>query len=191
MAENWRPGDLDPCNVPLSSWEFIYSNGGWNGEGAGPGSTIANNSELITWLKNFINTNSCSSIVDMGCGQLQWVTQVLNNITYTGIDWVTNVNNTNKTTHPSYTFLTSNIAVSSFNNNNSYDILICKDVIHHSMVDLNQIITNIGNITATHKIIIVPEAVKETFNDTLTEEGYTLTKSYSADELKNIYLNSN
>lgn len=190
MSDDWIPNDLDTTNVPLTAWEFIYANGGWLETGSGPGSTIANNSELITWLDTFINDNSCTSILDMGCGDMQWISQVLTEITYTGIDWVSSVCNTNKTNYEEHTFLEQDITGSSFSNSNTYNIIICKDVLHHAYDDADQIINNIENISAAHKIFIVPSTVRVPFNDKITEAGYALTHTYTADEEKDIYLKS-
>lgn len=190
MPDNWIPDDLDTANVPLTAWEFIYSNGGWLESGSGPGSTVANTSELITWLVAFINANSCTSILDAGCGDMQWIPQVLTDITYTGIDWVSSICNNNKTNYEGHTFLEQDITDSSFSNSNTYDIIICKDVLHHAYDDADQIINNIENISATHKIFIVPTTLQFSFNDKITEAGYTLTHTYTGDEEKDIYVKS-
>ena len=190
MADDWIPADLDTNNVSLADWEFIYSNGGWLESGSGPGSTIANNSNLITWMTDFINTNSCSSILDIGCGDMQWVSQIISDVTYTGIDWVSSIINTNKTNHPDYTFLEQDAASNSFSNSNTYDIIICKDVLHHVYDSADEIINKIENISSAHKIFIVPNSLQIPFNEKLTAAGYTLTHTYTADEEKDIYLNS-
>jgi len=191
MSDDWIPPGLDTDNVSLENWEFIYANGGWLEQGSGPGSTIANNSELITWMTNFISTNSCSSIIDIGCGEMQWTSQILSNdITYTGIDWVSSIYNTKKNTYPAYTFLTEDFASSGFSHSGTYDLLICKDILQHAYDDVDQIFSNIENINATHKMIIIPEVRDDLFQSKTTGGGYTLATMVTSDEEKNIYVKS-
>jgi len=190
----WVPtGPFDLNNVVLSSWEFIYDNGGWEEQGSGPGSTVANSTELIAWVKNFITTNNCSSLVDIGCGDMQWTAQVLKAnplVAYTGIDWVPSVCNANKTNHPTHTFLTQNFILSTFSNSNTYDMLICKDVLQHQWNAVDQIITNIGNINVEHSIFIVPTVADSILESKLVAAGYTLSTTVSSDEEKSIFIKS-
>jgi len=186
-ATDWHEGDFDPANVTFAEWEFIYEHGGWYKQGSGPGSLLENNTELVEWLKNFITANNASSIIDMGCGDLQWIIEVLDNISYTGIDWVADVINTNKQNHPTLTLSTENIMSDTFEAPDA-DILICKDVLQHMRLTSNTLINKIEQINCQHKIFILPDW--DSLTQHLTGAGYTFSQTYSADEEKSIYLKS-
>jgi len=207
-ACDWHEDNFDPSNVSVAEWTEIYLNGGWDEQGSGPGSSVENNNELIPWLNNFITTNSGASIIDIGCGDLQWTPQVLNTITsYTGVDCVGAVNTTNVQNHPTYTFLTRDIMNSEFATityddatpivelaepvkSNSYDILLCKDLLQHMMSHHISVINIIEKINCDHKIIIIPRHQEHKFTTKLTAAGYSLSQYYDADEKKGIYVKS-
>ena len=186
-ATDWHEDDFDPTNVSLAQWEFIYERGGWDMQGSGPGSLLEHNTELIEWLKNFITANNASSILDIGCGDLQWIVQVLDGMTYKGVDWVTSIINTNKQNHPTFTFSTENIMSDNFQPEYA-DILICKDVLQHMRLLSNDLINKIEQVNCKHKIFIIPDWTLLT--DSLTGAGYTFSQTYSADEEKYIYFKS-
>ena len=205
-ATSWHEDDFDPSNVSAAEWTAIYLNGGWCEEGSGPGSTLENNTELITWLNNFITTNSATSMIDIGCGDMQWVPQVLTNITsYTGVDCVDSVTTTNTGNHPTYTFLTRDVMNSEFATltyddatpivqltepvkSHAYDILLCKDLLQHMISHHISIINILEEIDCDHKIIIVPRHQEHKFTTKLTDAGYSLSQQYDADEKKSIYV---
>ena len=190
-ATDWHEGDFDPTNVSLAQWEFIYERGGWDMQGSGPGSLLELNTELIEWLKNFITANNASSILDIGCGDLQWIVQALDGMTYKGVDWVADVITTNKQNHPTLTFSTENIMSDTFEPGYA-DILICKDVLQHMPSYLsaanNNLIDKIEQINCKHKIFINPGWTTLIYH--LTGAGYTFSQTYSADEEKYIYFKS-
>jgi hypothetical protein len=205
-ANSWHEDDFDPANVSAAEWTAIYLSGGWCEQGSGPGSTIENNTELITWLNNFITDNSATSMIDIGCGDLQWVPQVLNDITsYTGVDCVPSVNTVNVQNHPTYTFLTRDIMTSEFATltyvdnapiveltepvkSSSYDILLCKDLLQHMVSHHISVINIIEKINCDHKIIIVPRHMEHRFTTKLIAAGYSLSQYYDAAEKKSIYV---
>jgi len=199
-ATDWHEGDFDPANVSLAEWEFIYEHGGWLKRGSGPGSLLENNTELIEWLQNFIIGNNASSILDIGCGDLQWIVQTLDGITYEGVDWVATVMNINRQNHPSdantaFTFSTENIMSDTFEPEGA-DILICKDVLQHVRLSSDNLINKVEQINCKHKIFIVPGW--DEIKDQLMANGYTFSQTYSAEftpwpttmEEKSIYLKS-
>lgn len=193
MADNdWIPSGMHPNNVSQADWEFIYSQGGWLKQGGGPGSLIENNAELITWVKDLVTTNNANTIIDIGCGSLQWMTGILNttSIAYTGLDFISSVIDDNKTNHPTHTFLNKNILDEDFTNTNTYDILICKDVLHHTYDNYTTLIDRIKEINCNHKVIIVPGHLADDFSGRLSEEGYNFSTDYNADEVKSIFIKS-
>lgn len=67
----------------------IYLNAIWSqGESlSGPGSDLRNTSEYMSVLRNFLDLNKITSVVDLGCGDWQFSQHVnWDGIDYTGID---------------------------------------------------------------------------------------------------------
>ena len=69
--------EIDLSNITAEEWNNIYKHGGFMGEGSGRGSFVENNKTLIEWLEKFIIKNFISSIVDIGCGDFQWLPLLL------------------------------------------------------------------------------------------------------------------
>ena len=70
----------DRNNITAEEWNVLYNDwGGWEGRGSGDGSFIENNNYLIDWLQAFIQKNNIKNIVDVGCGDLQWMSIIFKN----------------------------------------------------------------------------------------------------------------
>lgn len=100
--------------------------------GSGSGSTLENCQPLICWLTGYISENSITSMVDIGCGDLQWIPTLIEQtgITYTGIDCVPRLIESHRNKYKTMTFLHSDVT-------QSVDILppadmyFIKDVFQH------------------------------------------------------------
>lgn len=84
LADN----DIKTNNVSPIQWNSIYSIGGWGNNGSGEGSLFKNCFQLINFLNNIIENNNFKSILDLGCGDLQYITTLdnFNELDYTGVD---------------------------------------------------------------------------------------------------------
>jgi hypothetical protein len=80
-----------------SVFSDIYARDAWSG-GSGPGSTPAFCGPLVDWLVAYCNAQNVGSIVDLGCGDCQWMPQVVGKIKsrYLGVDCVLDVVRANK-----------------------------------------------------------------------------------------------
>jgi hypothetical protein len=115
-------------------FENIYDKRMWgnDGDGSGGGSTLERCKPLIRWLSHYIAHNSITSMVDIGCGDLQWVPSLIerSNIKYTGIDCVSRLIESHRKKYETMTFLHSDLT-------QSVDILppadmyFIKDVFQH------------------------------------------------------------
>lgn len=67
----------------------IYRTDAWNG-GSGPGSTPEFCRPLVEWLAAYVDQNGVRSVVDFGCGDFQWMPEVLDRtgVSYVGLDVV-------------------------------------------------------------------------------------------------------
>jgi len=132
----------------------IYKNGIWNDNNvniplSGPGSSLKNTIEISALLEEFIYRNTCTSILDLGCGDLTWMSKTKffldnDNIQYTGIDVVQNLIDNHKTNYPNRTFLCKDMT--KFSEFNKVSMIILRDVIFHlENYEILKILNNIKN----------------------------------------------
>jgi len=83
----------------ISFFEDIYENNKWRlvKSKSGPGSDGLFGLQKINLIQYIINKYKINSILDIGCGDLYWMKQILHNndINYTGIDVVKKLLNDN------------------------------------------------------------------------------------------------
>lgn len=125
----------------------IYDNNQWNSleSKSGPGSEVKNNLKLLDILKNFVAEHQIKSILDLGCGDFNWMRHFDFNLieTYLGIDVVDSEiqNNNDNYSSSKIKFEHNNIIDYQIK---QFDIIICKDVlVHLSYNDSLQILDNI------------------------------------------------
>lgn len=188
--------DIDGSNMSPCDWEYIYKyTAGYDDCGSGPGSTVPNTIELVKWLKNCIIKNRIKTILDIGCGDMQWFPEVFKklnrDISYTGVDCSEFIIQKHKVTFPHHSFVVDDVYSDSFfkNNINSYDLVICKDVIQHRVNEIEQLTYNLNKIQSKIKVIIYPEWLAGTVEPNI--KMYTWVHMYKGDEYKNISIVQN
>jgi len=160
--------NIPHTNINASDWDFIYSIGGWEGEGSGGGSLLQNNIEFL----NFLNSLKVSSILDLGCGDLQYITHLdnFNNIKYTGVDG--SKVNVSKIQHR------ANIIhddILTFRTDIVYDLVLCKDVVQHIVGDknkLHQLLETIRSVRSNIKLIVTDNHLIDHFKRENTVFSY-------------------
>lgn len=186
--------EIDLSNITAEEWNNIYSKGGYDGCGSGPGSLIETNYLLIDWLHRFIRENNIKSIVDVGCGDLQWVSVMLKRlpeVTYIGIDGAQSLITQHATNYPQHKFLCKDIIRDEILIEGKYDLVICKDVLQHNLKNTKLVLDRIRNINTTHQLLICPYTVDApAWNFPPVDYSYTWIFSYQSDELKRIFINS-
>lgn len=73
----------------MNEFDEIYSKGGWDGLGSGPGSTEAFTRGFRKVFENLIKEKKIKSVFDLGCGDWQWQQHVnwgLGEMNYVGWD---------------------------------------------------------------------------------------------------------
>ena len=121
---------------------FIYKSNHWrsykkpliNESVSGLGSDLNVTKKLITDLRSFIMNNSINSILDIGCGDFNWLKHLLddnNNFRYLGVDIVEDLINTNNKfySNSNINFICRDIINYDFPNN--FDLIIIRDVFIH------------------------------------------------------------
>lgn len=114
----------------LSVFDEIYREGFW-GNGSGGGSSLEASKQYVQFLKKFLKRYQIKRIVDVGCGDWQFMRYVdLTGIDYTGVDAAKTVITANERA-----FGSANIRFAHFEGNYSVvppaDLLLCKDVLQH------------------------------------------------------------
>ena len=112
-----------------------YNKPGENESVSGLGSDLKKNSKLIHDIKNFISEFRIKKIIDLGCGDFNWMKFIVlnnENITnYLGLDIVNNiiVSNNEKYNNNEISFETKDVLFEDLPN--SYDLIIIRDLFIH------------------------------------------------------------
>ena len=181
--------EMDLSNITAEEWNNIYERGGFKGEGSGRGSFVENNKTLIEWFEKFIIKNFISSIVDIGCGDFQWMPLLLQkfpNVDYIGIDCANTLIESHTKKYPDYTFVCKDVTAEHFEHRGQYDLVLCKDILQHNFDDPRQITDPINDINSRYKIIITAATVASILRHKFA--NYTWITDYQSDEEKSIYL---
>ena len=153
-------------------FENIYKNKIWNGGNdniplSGPGSSLENTKECSTILNKFIYNNNCKSVLDLGCGDLTWIskTQFFNDdaIKYTGVDVVESLISSHKERFPENSFLCKDVI--KYNNMNNYSLVIIRDVIFH--LKNEEILSIFENIKNKFDFLLITSCKNEINTDNL------------------------
>lgn len=159
----------DNTNSNKKIFSNIYKNGIWNNNNqniplSGPGSTLNNTIEVSSLLEEFIYRNKCTSILDLGCGDLTWMSKTKffldNNIQYIGIDVVPDLINSHKMNYPDNTFLCKDIT--EFSEFSKVSMIILRDVIFH--LENYKILNILNNIKNKFDFICITSC-KNTINN--------------------------
>jgi hypothetical protein len=109
----------------------IYSSGGWNKLGSGHGSAVEYTKGYRAFLENFIHYNHVQSIVDFGCGDWAFSSQVnWQGAAYLGLDCVPAVIRANKVRYERGSVRFGLVEFGDFNIP-PCDLLISKDMLQH------------------------------------------------------------
>ena len=181
--------EIDLSNITAEEWNTIYKHGGFKGEGSGRGSFVENNKTLIEWFEKFITKNFISSIVDIGCGDFQWMPLLLRkfpNVDYIGIDCANALIESHAKKYPDYTFVCKDVTAEDFEHIGQYDLVLCKAVLQHNVNNPRRITDPINDINSRYKILITPGDVGGILRHRFA--NYTWVTDYQSDEEKSIYL---
>lgn len=131
----------------------IYENQVWN-DGrsdiplSGPGSSLANAAACSTALEVFVYENDCESVLDLGCGDLTWIskTRFFNDpsVKYSGIDIVESLITSHRANYPNNTFICKDLI--DYSDFEPASIVVIRDVIFHlTNQQINLIFNNLKN----------------------------------------------
>lgn len=113
-------------------FETIYATDAWGG-GSGPGSRPAFCRPLARWLRGYLADERIGSLVDLGCGDLQWMPEAIagTGVAYTGIDVVGSLLEDHRRRLPAWSFVTMDVATADPAALPDADLYWAKDVLQH------------------------------------------------------------
>jgi len=149
--ETWEKnkGDIN-LNEEKELYTKIYNNNIWGGKESksGKGSDLDQTKRIINRIPHLVKNYEIKSILDMGCGDLNWMKHVLYQlpgIKYTGVDIVDDLIEKNKINFPDYEFYALDIMKMNFDDFN-YDLVICRDLlVHYSFNSIVAFLYRIAN----------------------------------------------
>jgi hypothetical protein len=117
---------------PASVFSAIYAGDRWTG-GSGPGSRPGFCRPLVRWLTNYIRDNDIGSLCDLGCGDFQWMPDVLRatGIDYTGLDVYGPLISRHRAAYREYRFCELAVSVAELGRIPEAGLYWCKDVLQH------------------------------------------------------------
>lgn len=152
------------------TFEDIYNNKIWN-DGhdniplSGPGSSLANSLKCSQLLDTFIYEHNCKSVLDLGCGDLNWITKshFFNDTSfeYTGVDVVSTLIHIHSKTYPNKTFICKDLV--KWNDIGFQSIIILRDVIFH--LKNNEIRKIFRNIKHKFDYLLITNCLNNTNTD--------------------------
>jgi glutaredoxin-related protein len=156
-------------NNKIKFFTDVYKNNLWGGRDSKSGTGSEGNfaEEKIILIQDIIKEYNIQSIIDIGCGDLNWMKIILEKtkINYTGIDLVESLLNDNKKKAPEHCF-----EILDFNKIYKADLLIIFDVFGHQLH--NEVIEMINYINKLDvKYVLVTNRIN---NETLY---YNINKS--------------
>lgn len=110
----------------------IYEADRWTG-GSGPGSRPDFCRPLVGWLTRYIRETGARSLVDLGCGDFQWMPAVLaaTRIDYTGVDVYGPLLDGHRASHPGRRFVALDFSTAPATAIPEADLYWSKDVLQH------------------------------------------------------------
>jgi SAM-dependent methyltransferase len=156
-------------------FERIYVNNRWKNTEtrSGRGSTIFHTQNIRKWLLILITERKITSILDVGCGDWNWMKTVHLDIPYIGCDIVPAIIETNKNLYArdgprSRTFIIADAVEDDLPN---ADLVIVRDVIYHlSFININKLILNIKKCTPRY--LLITNSLSATVNENIGDGGY-------------------
>jgi FkbM family methyltransferase len=160
----------------------IYKEGRWNQRRpdvplSGPGSSLKNTKAFCEFLNSICRSNHVQSVVDIGCGDLTWMTttEVFATRTYTGIDIVPTLIDSHKKKYPHHTFLQLNAVKEEVPH---ADLIIIRDVLFH--LSHSEIQSLLQNVRGRFKYYLITSCNNEVNNDAKDQYYYHAVNLFKA-----------
>ena len=171
-------------------FEYIYTNQVYNNYElnlplSGPGSLFEKDKHTSNVLNCFIYNNNCKSVLDLGCGDLTYISKTPffkdNLIKYIGIDIIESLITSHSAKYPDKIFQCKDITI----DNIFYaDIIILRDVIFHFKND--EILSIFNNIKNKFKYLLITSC-KNLINYDNFDKYYFSEKNINIEPFNKLY----
>lgn len=149
----------------------IYSRNSWGSQEtySGHGSCLSTTINIREKLMLFIKEFDVRSVVDAGCGDLNWMSEIVDTIPdYLGFDIVGKLIDNNKSKHPDLELRVADILTTDLM---KCDLLIIRDVLtHYSRKDIKKALNNIKRNMP--KYVLITDNPDQTFNPDITNGNW-------------------
>lgn len=173
-------------------FDNIYNKKLWNDGNSsiplsGPGSSLKNAKECSEKLNEFIYTNRLNSVLDLGCGDLNWISHTSffndNDIDYIGVDVVSSLIDGHTSKYPTKTFICEDLV--HYKNMKHSSIIILRDVIFH--LQNEEILTIFENIKNKFDFLLITSCNNTVNTDNFDKYHYTPKNLHKQPFNKNIH----
>lgn len=155
---------------------YIYRNGKWFGNGesrSGAGSTLEATQELRSELPKLLQSLDCKRLLDLGCGDFNWMKHVHLPCCYLGADIVPSVIEANNREYASESIQFIVMNGSSDSVPDGCDVILCREVLFHlSFADGMAMVVNIKNSRANY--LLATQIATESPNSDVYTGGYRM-----------------
>ena len=146
-------------------FDRIYSERRWSGGGretrSGAGSTLAATAELRDRLPGLLKQLDVRSLMDVGCGDFNWMKEIALPVTYLGIDIVGDVISKNIANHSSSSVAFECVDAVTGPLPRGFDVVLCREVLFHlSFRDCLKVLQNIRGSGAKYLLATTNSDVK-------------------------------
>ena len=145
----------------------IYDCNSWGSQEtrSGPGSCLTETINIREKLLQLINDFKIVSVVDCGCGDLNWMSKIADNIsTYLGFDIVDELISSNKTKYPNLDLRVADMLKTDLM---KCDLLIVRDVLtHYSKNDVKKALNNIKRNNPEY--VLITNNIDQSINPDIT-----------------------
>lgn len=159
----------------------IYASRGWvhsetQESLSGPGSSLAATSGLFSAVVKVMDMLGCRSLVDVGCGDWNWMSKEDIQIAYTGVDIVREViENNSRYSRENVKFLVCDATQTPLPR---ADMALCREILFH--LSFNDAMKVLSNIRQTSPYICATTDTANWFNSDIKTGGFRLLNLFRA-----------
>lgn len=139
----------------------------------GSGSKKENTHSVVSFLDEFIEEKKITSILDLGCGDLNWIGESIKNLKrYIGVDLGFEMLEKNGDNFPNFKFHKKDILsfMSEFNEKNGQiEVIICRDVLVH--LDIEYVKSFLQEVSNSKALYFITTSFPESYTNSEIQSG--------------------
>jgi len=159
----------------IEKFTDIYNNNSWRSKESksGGGAELVTTVAIRAWLPQIIQEEGITSILDVGCGDFNWMREVTLKIPYFGVDLVHELIQRNIALYGSIFPPTKLFAVADATKDTlpKADLVMCRCVLYHlSYANIEKALTNMKK--AAGRFLLITNSISKQENRDMTDGGY-------------------